>query len=198
MTERLPPHLVSTAQMVLNTLDVAGIPACLIGGMVVSRWGQPRATTDADFSALAPYGDEARVLDVLLAQFQPRRPDARVFALDHRVLLLVSGEGVGIDVALAAFPFEIEAIERATPWKLGEGVVVRTCSAEHLVVYKLVAARPQDLIDMDGIVRRQGSRLDVAAIRRWGPEFAELKEDPDLLRPFEDALRKARSGAPGT
>ena len=77
MTDWPPPDLVSAAQMVLGTLDAAGIPACLIGGMVVPRWGQPRATTDADFSVLAPYGHEAHVLDVLLAQFQPRRPDAR-------------------------------------------------------------------------------------------------------------------------
>jgi hypothetical protein len=110
MADRPPPHLVSTAQTVLATFDT-GIPACLIGGMVISRWGQPRATTDADVTALAPYGDEARVLDILLARFEPRRPDARAFALDSRVLL-ISSEDVSIDVALAAFPFEIEAIER--------------------------------------------------------------------------------------
>ena len=193
MIDRPPPHLVSTAQEVLGTLHAAGIPACLIGGMVIARWGQPRATTDADFSVLAPYGEEERVLDMLLARFRPRRPDARAFALHHRVLLLETADGVNIDVALAAFPFEIEAIEGATPWRVGESVELRTCSAEHLVVYKLVAARPQDLIDMDGVVRRQGSRLDVDAVRRWGREFAELKEDPDLLRPFEDILRKARA-----
>ena len=100
---------------------------------------------------------------------------------------------MGIDVALAAFPFEIEAIDRATPWPLQESIVLHTCSAEDLVVYKLVAARPQDLVDMEGIVRRQRGRLDLDRIRRWGREFAELKEDPDLLRPFEDALRKAQA-----
>jgi hypothetical protein len=42
---------------------------------------------------------------------------------------------------------------------------------------------------MAGIVRRQVGRLNVDFIRRWGREFAELKEDPDLLRPFEDAVR---------
>lgn len=189
MIERPPPHLVSVAQAVLAVLDASKIPACLIGGMAVSRWGQPRATADADFSVLAPYGDEAGVLDTLLARFRPRRPDARAFALEHRVLLLASEEGVGMDVALAAFPFETDTLERATPWDLGNGVFLRTCVAEDLIVYKLVAARPQDLIDMAGIVRRQGARLDVGLIRRWGREFAELKEDPDLLRPFEDAWR---------
>jgi len=170
----------------------SGLPdrdgACLIGGMVISRWGQPRATTDADFSALAPYGDEGRVLDVLLDRFEARRVDARDFALKNRVALLAA-HGVGIDVALAAFPFEIEALDRSTVWKLGSAAL-RTCSAEHLVVYKLVAARPQDLIDMAGVVRRQGTRLDVGLVRRWGREFAELKEDPDLLRPFDAAWRE--------
>jgi hypothetical protein len=183
------PHLASAAGAVLSVLETARIPACLIGGLVVPRWGQPRATTDADFSVLAPYGDEAPVIDLLLRHFQPRRPDARAFALAHRVLLLVSAEGVGIDVALAAVPFEIDAIETATPWPIAPGVIVRTCSAEHLVVYKLVAARPQDLVDLAGIVRRQGVRLNLEFVRRWGSEFAELKEDPDLLRPFEDAVR---------
>lgn len=193
MKNRPPRQLVSAAAAVLSTLDSAGIPACLIGGMVISRWGQPRATTDSDASALAPYGEETRVLDVLLGSFRARRPDARAFALAHRVLLLMSSDGVGIDVALAAFPFEIEAIEFATPWNLGEGISIPTCSAEHLIVYKLVAARPQDLIDVDGIIRRQGRRLDADRIRRWGSEFAELKEDPDLLRPFEEAWRRVEA-----
>jgi hypothetical protein len=190
MMARPVPPLASAAATVLSVLDSARIPACLIGGLVIPRWGQPRATTDADFSVLAPYGDEAPVIDLLLANFKERRPHARVFALAHRVLLLVSADGVGIDIALAAFPFETDAIEKASPWEISPGVVVRTCSAEHLVVYKLVAARPQDLVDMAGIVRRQGDRLNVEFIRRWGREFAELKEDPDLLRPFEDALRR--------
>jgi hypothetical protein len=94
--DRPAPLLVCAAQAVLSALDAASIPACLIGGMVVSRWGQPRATTDSDLSALAPYGTEARVVDTLLAQFRPRREDARAFAIDHRVLLLASAEGVGI------------------------------------------------------------------------------------------------------
>lgn len=72
---------------------------------------------------------------------------------------------------------------------------LRTCSAEHLVVYKLVAARSHDLTDLESVVIRQGNRFDI--IRRWGGVFAELKEDPDLLRPFEAAVRKARTTGHG-
>lgn len=176
---------------VLRILDRAGHRACLIGGMVVARWGEPRATTDVDLSVLAPYGDESAAIDTLLQHFVPRGPDPRGFALAHRVLLLQATNGVALDIALAAFPFEVEALDAASSWEIARGVDVRTCSAEHLIVYKLVAGRTRDLTDVEGIVRRQTGRLDIDIIRRWGTVFAELKEDPDLLRPFEAALKKA-------
>jgi hypothetical protein len=192
VTSRSIPQLASAAREVLSVLDEAGIQACVIGALAVHRWGEPRATSDADFSALAPYGDEDRVIMALLGRFEARRRDARDFALANRVLLLKTRAGVDVDVALAAFPFELEALEMASSWEIIERVSLRTCPAEHLVVYKLVAGRTHDLGDMEGIVRRQGNRLDVERIRGWGRVFAELKEDPDLLRPFDDALQKAR------
>jgi hypothetical protein len=63
---------------------------------------------------LAPYGREDGPIDVLLSAFQPRRRDAREFAETYRVLLLRTAAGVGIDLSLAALPFEQEAIDRAT------------------------------------------------------------------------------------
>lgn len=194
MTDRPVPVLAATAAEVLDVLDRAGQRACLIGGLVVNRWGQPRGTADVDFSVLAPYGDENAVLDLLLLHFRPRRRDAREFAMLHRVLLLETAGGVPVDVALAAFPFEVEALDDASVWEVVPGVQVVTCSAEHLIVYKLVAARPQDLIDVEGVVRRQRQRIDVERIRFWGRQFAELKEDPDLLQPFEDALKRVGLG----
>lgn len=189
------PVLAAAAQEVFRVLRLAEVPACLIGGLAVHRWAEPRATADVDLTVLAPYGEEAKVLDALLGRFEAREEDARAFALTHRVLLIRSTAGPSIDVALAAFPFELEVIERSSDWEMLPGVILRTCSAEDLIIYKLVAARLQDLADVDSIVRRQRAGLQVDRIREWGLTFAELKEDPDLLRPFEAALRKhTRSG----
>jgi hypothetical protein len=80
-------RLLKAADEVLTALATADIPACLIGALAVHRWGEARATRDVDVSVLAPYGEEVRVLDLLLTRFAARRPDARAFALDHRVLL---------------------------------------------------------------------------------------------------------------
>jgi hypothetical protein len=183
-------RLLRAADEVLALLEHAGLSACLIGALAVHRWGEPRFTRDVDLTVLAPYGEEGPVLDLLLGQFAARRPDARAFALANRVLLLQAADGPDIGVALAAFPFEIEALDRSSSWEAEPGRRLRTCAAEHLIVYKLVAARLHDLADIESVVRRQGRTLDVECIRRWGREFAELKEDPDLLRPFENVFRQ--------
>jgi hypothetical protein len=164
---------------------------CVIGGLAVQRWGEPRFTQDADLTILAPVGSEVTIVDPLLREFQPRLPDARAHALDRRVLLVRASNGVSIDISLAALPFEEEVLRRASVWRRIKGVPLVTCSAEDLVIYKLVAARPGDIQDVIGVVGRQAKRLDAARIRHWGVQFAELKEDPDLLSPFEAALKKA-------
>lgn len=179
------------AAEVLQVLRRLGRHGCVIGGLALQRWGQPRFTSDADLTVLAPFGSEAPLVDQLIQEFRPRIPTARQHALDRRVLLLIATNGVSIDLSLAALPFEEEVLSHATRWRKTDDVWLETCSAEDLVIYKLVAARDQDLVDVTGIVRRQGTKLDAARIRHWGAQFAELKEDPDLLRPFEEARQRA-------
>ena len=172
MTE---PALIEAAVEIQAVLSAGGMRSCVIGGLAVLRWGEPRATQDVDFSVLAPIGEEQRPLDLLLATFSPRRPDARAFAIANRVLLIQSSNGVAADIGLAGSPFEVEVLNRSSSWEVG-GVSLVTCSAEDLVIYKLVAGRARDIADIEGIVRRQATDLDVDRIRRYGALFAELKE----------------------
>jgi hypothetical protein len=65
----------------------------------------------------------------LLAQYAGRRPDARQFALRYRVLLLRAENGVPLNAALGAMPFEIESVRRSSLWRVAEAVELRTCSA---------------------------------------------------------------------
>jgi len=185
------PDLARAASHILAFLEAHRRPACVIGGLAVSRWGEPRATQDVDLTVLCEFGDEKNVLQELLSEYSSVVADPQRFAdLNHLAILSLPG-GIKADVSFAGFPFEREVIERSTNWELAERTSIRTCSAEDLVIYKLVAARPGDIQDVIRIVQRQGRRLDVDRIRYWGRQFADLKEDPDLLRPFEDALKKA-------
>jgi hypothetical protein len=183
--------LLEAAKELFDWLAAQRLRACLIGGLAVQRWGEPRLTQDVDLTVLAEYGTEEPVVDACLCRFAARRDDARDFALRYRVLLLRASNGVALDVALGAIPFEVESLARASPYEFEPGCVLPTCSAEDLVIHKAVAARARDVADIEGIVSRQYGRLDVTRIRRWLALFAEAKEDPDLARPFENALRRA-------
>jgi hypothetical protein len=74
-----------------------GSRGCVIGGVALQRWGEPRFTADADLSVLVAPGDEARVIQALLARLSARIENAAQFAEQSRVILARSQVGVGID-----------------------------------------------------------------------------------------------------
>lgn len=164
----------------------AGFSFCFIGGLAVQRWGQPRMTADVDLTIITGFGGEEPFVDTLLGAFRARLADARQFALMHRTLLLAASNGVHVDVALGAMPFEEHSVERASPFDLGDGQAVTTCSAEDLIVHKAFAGRDKDWLDVQSIITRQGDRLDHATI--WGEllPLLELRDDSTI----ESKLRR--------
>ncbi|MGQ0655444.1 MAG: DUF6036 family nucleotidyltransferase [Betaproteobacteria bacterium] len=174
-------------------LDSHGERYCLIGGLALARWGQVRATQDADLTLLCPLGDEPAAVERLLGAFRSRVADARSFALRHRVVLLQSAAGVGIDVALGALPFEERCVQRSSEWPLAAGTALRTCGAEDLVVLKAFAGRPQDWLDIESVIVRQRGSLDWGLVQRELQPLLELREAPahlDRLAQLRAAIEK--------
>lgn len=164
---------------------------CFIGGLAVQRWSEPRVTDDVDLTLITGFGTEEPFLDALLAQdwLIPRNPNAREFALTRRVLLMVTTTGVGVDIAMAGFPYERRATGRACEVEILRGVTLRLCTREDLIIFKTFAARPQDWRDVEMTIARQGDEnLDWRYIRRHLKPLLELKEKPELLDELE-ALR---------
>jgi hypothetical protein len=156
--------LYAAGKEIFELLEMRGLEGCLIGGLAVARWGEPRLTHDIDLAVLAETGSEGKVVDILLQKFTPRLEDARDFALRNRVVLLRANSGVDIDIALGASSFDIESVRRATPFEFEAGCVLRTCAAEDLIIHKAFACRPQDVADIRGIVFRQFGKLDQVRI----------------------------------
>jgi len=70
----MPPALVQAAQELPQFLRAGGRLACLIGRMVVARWGEPRGTQDVDATVPVDFGEEIAVLDLLLSKFADAIP----------------------------------------------------------------------------------------------------------------------------
>ncbi len=154
---------------------------CLIGGLALQRWGEPRETIDADLTLLTGFGNEASFIDILLQYFKPRIEHARQFALAKRVLLLCADSGVGLDIALGGLPFEESAVARSSLFTYPGDISLRTCSAEDLIVMKAFASRPRDWLDVEGIVIRQTGKLDWVYIESQLKPLTELKGEPQII-----------------
>jgi hypothetical protein len=155
---------------------------CFIGGIAVQRWSRPRYTHDADMTLLTGTGSEEDFVERLLSEFRERSEGEREFALLQRVVRLHSSTGVPLDIALGALPFEERTVERASRWRArGDRSQIITCSAEDLIVHKAFAARGQDWIDLEGVVTRQGPKLNLEQIWTELRPLVELKEEPEIL-----------------
>jgi hypothetical protein len=166
-----------------------GWKSCVIGGLAVQRWGEPRQTRDVDLTLLTGIGGEERFVDPILAQYTARIDGAREFALEHRVILIQTVTDVPLDVSLGGLPYEARVVQRATPFDVEPGVALTTCSAEDLMVLKAFAGRPQDWLDIEGVIVRQGPGLGRELVLSEVRPLLDLKEDteaePKLLELFK-------------
>lgn len=163
-------------------------PYVIIGGLAVQVWGHPRLTVDADLSVASPLvTGPADLIREITARFPSRVADPITFAAQTRMILIKASNGVEVDISLALPGYEDELFAHAIDYELEPGKTVRLCSAEDLIIHKAIAGRPQDISDIQSVVQRQGKRLEVAYIRRWLKEFAEMLTNPDVLERFEKA-----------
>ena len=182
-------EVLATAAQVQHFCEEHGWRFCVIGGIALQRWGEPRVTQDVDVTLLTGFGGEESYVDALLEQFRPRMEGARDFALQRRVLLLQTVAGVGLDVALAGLPFEERVVQRSSVGQFSPQLWLRTCSAEDLIVMKAFADRTRDWDDIENILVRQGERLDWITIAEELAPLCALKEAPEIVRRLE-TLRK--------
>ncbi len=147
--------LFTAAGEVQRVCEHQGWAFCFIGGLAVLRWGNARLTRDVDVTVITGFGGEQPYVDELLRAFTTRVDEPVTFATRHRVALLRATNGVPVDVALGALPFEIRTVERSSLWAVPDAPALRTCAAEDLVVHKVFAGRDHDWADVEGVLARQ-------------------------------------------
>lgn len=177
--------LFEAAREVSEFMIGRGWKFCLIGGLAVQQWGEPRTTLDADFTLITGWGEEEPYVTSLLGRFESRISDAHDFAMTRRILLLKATNGTDVDIALGALPFEETMIERAVAVEFTPGNLLPCCTAEDLFIMKAFAGRPRDWQDAKGIFVRKGT-LDAKYILHHLKLLCDLRDDTET---FERAKR---------
>ena len=183
-----PSRLIDAALEIQGFCEHRRWPFCFIGGIAVLHCGEARLTRDADLTIFSGIGREQYFIKEILTKFKSRIEDAPTFALEHRVLFLYATNRIPVDLSLGALPFEESAVRDATMQEITPGVKLRLCSPAALVVYKVFAGRPQDWLDIEGIVVRRRRMIDWAHVRQELGQLLQLKEDSESLPRLEALL----------
>ncbi|NQT23984.1 nucleotidyl transferase AbiEii/AbiGii toxin family protein [candidate division KSB1 bacterium] len=177
--------LFQSANMIQSYLQERNWSFCFIGGIALQRWGEPRLTVDIDILLFTEFENDLDYAATLLEHFYPRVENALDFAIQNRVVLIKTKQGIGIDISLAGIAYEKEVIDRATYNTFTEEIKLLTCSAEDLIVMKAFADRDKDWGDVYGIIMRQATNLDWTYILDRLKPLSEVKENPGILDHLE-------------
>jgi hypothetical protein len=161
----------------------------VIGGIALSQWGVIRATHDVDLKVLVPNADYSAIRTALRTAFPQR---ARQHVPENPLIVAVNINEVIVDFLLALPGYEEQIIERAVRRDLN-GWSAWICSAEDLIIQKVVAGRGRDWPDVEGLLIEQRGRLDEAYIEEWLSQFAEALEKPEILSEYRRLAMKIKS-----
>lgn len=184
----LVPSLVRLQQV----LEDANLPSMVIGGLAVGVWGEPRLTRDVDLKVMAGRDDRQRILEVV-ADLIPLNADPDEAFRRNGIAFFQDADGARIDIMLADTLFDETAIGRARMIEVTPGHQARVCTAEDLIIYKVLSLRLKDQLDAETIIRRQGDALDDAYVIDWLRQFEQALDDGPLVSRYRE-LRRASSG----
>ncbi|MBP6843797.1 MAG: nucleotidyl transferase AbiEii/AbiGii toxin family protein [Kofleriaceae bacterium] len=154
----------------------AGLRACLIGGHAVNTWIEPRFTSDIDLTVLADRPALERALEELAVHgYQVVQAVGADAPSGPDFLRLAAASGPPLDIQTAKTDYQRQLIARAVATR--EGLPVAT--AEDLVILKLIAHRPKDVVDLRGLVALPD--LDWAYVEQWAAAW-EVADRLDVLR----------------
>jgi hypothetical protein len=177
-------NLIQSLVALQERLDKAGLPSIVIGGVAIGVWGEPRLTRDVDLKVLLERDSAQLLLDAILPDYVPLHPDP-IQALEfHGFLFVQDKPGTRLDLLLAETGFDVGAVQRARAIELQPGLVARVCSAEDLIIYKLISTRPRDHADAESVVRRQGDSLDDAYVLDILQQFEQALDDSTLVAEY--------------
>lgn len=125
------------------------------------------------------------------AGFTMRVQDPARFAAEMRVLpFLHEASRIPLDAILAGPGPEEEFLARARVVTI-EGVSVPVISPEDLVVTKILAGRPKDLEDVQGILHQAGASFESKKVRTLLASLEAALDRSDLQPLFEAQVKAA-------
>ena len=175
------------------SFESLGVRWYLFGAQAAIFHGVARLTADVDVTIRpAPHSIPTLIAAMEAHGFVLRGIASDDFVARTSVLPLVhSATRLPVDVVLAGPGLEEQFLDRAEPRTL-DGVRVPVAAVEDLVTMKVLAGRPTDLNDVEGMLRARRDEIDLDGVRRTLTVLEAALSRSDLLPRFEQIFRRVR------
>ena len=160
--EPIEPTLIEGFIRINKFFQKHKIRYCLIGGIAAGYWGEPRFTHDMDFTVMSRTKGLQEIARLL------KKNGFKIVEQGADQLQVVQHESFHFvaDLIFAATDYQDWVVQRAAVVPIFQ-VNVPICSAEDLILLKLIANRRQDLVDIENVLKRHASHLDQIYLKEW-------------------------------
>lgn len=172
-----------------TTLEDAHVPYMIIGGIANAIWGYPRSTLDIDVTIWVPDDQIQTILSIISRQYVIMVDSPGEFISQTRVLPIKNAKKVRIDIIFGILPFEKDALDRAVDVKIGD-TSIKFCTAEDLILMKIISERSRDMEDVRGILRVQKNHLDYDYLKPRIDELSDLLDKPAIKEQWHQWIQK--------
>jgi hypothetical protein len=176
----MPSPVADTLGALASSLDGLGVSWYLFGAQAALVRGSRRLTEDIDVTVLlGEVSPEALQASVCAAGFALRVVDADDFVTTTRVLPFVhETTRMPVDLVIGGPGLEELFLQDCERLRVGD-VSVLVPSAEHLIIMKLLAGRPHDLLDATAMAC--ANDVDMDALEQLATLIADSIGEHDIL-----------------
>lgn len=183
-------ELVQTLRDVTGVFESLELPYAVIGGIAVRAYGIPRPTYDVDFTVAIARERLGEVYSAIEREgysvpesYQSGWVDSVAGMPLVKFRFYIKDHGVDADIFLAETHFLKELLTRRRLAETPDGNYW-LATAEDLILLKLLASRPRDLVDVQDVLFTQG-QLDEDYMRQWAAELGVEDRLRDALSQFK-------------
>lgn len=103
----------------------------------------------------------------------------------HALVFVKDQYGTRLDLLLADTPYDVMAIDRGKEIEIMPTFIICICTAEDLIIYKMISTRIRDHEDIRGIIRRQTESLDDEYVLDWLQQFEQALDISGLAEEYK-------------
>ena len=164
-------------------------PDIIIGGLAAGLIGEARLTQDIDILiAISQEGVGDFLKQAIKCGFTFSSRKQIVEDVDLRGVFSLKRGEFHVDFILGNMPFEEEAFSRRQKIKLFNRTAYFP-TPEDLILFKLIASRPKDLLDIQAIVLRHKQKLDQDYLKKWARIISDDLDDVQIYQKLEKLLK---------